>query len=71
MTPKSSMVVSNGILFRHNHPSGIPSLSDHGFRVMERQKQTAEVIGFPIIDHINRVCEKAIRLQKFHSGNQS
>lgn len=40
------------VLFVHNHPSGDPSPSEEDRVLTRRLRQTGEVLGIPVLDHI-------------------
>jgi DNA repair protein RadC len=40
------------VIFIHNHPSGDPAPSRDDIAVTERLKQTGEIVGIPMLDHI-------------------
>jgi DNA repair protein RadC len=40
------------ILVMHNHPSGDPSPSNADFRVTRRLKESADILGVTLIDHL-------------------
>lgn len=40
------------ILLVHNHPSGDPMPSSEDYEVTERLKQTGDLMGIPLVDHI-------------------
>ncbi len=40
------------VILLHNHPSGDPTPSKEDLRVTSRMKETGELVGVPLIDHI-------------------
>jgi DNA repair protein RadC len=40
------------VIFIHNHPSGDPSPSRDDLAVTERLKQTGDLLGIPVLDHV-------------------
>lgn len=43
---------ATGIILLHNHPSGDPSPSREDMMITRRVKDTGEMIGIPLLDHI-------------------
>lgn len=51
------MVNAAGIIFGHNHPSGIPEPSKEDIELTKRLKDAGNIIGIEILDHIIIGCE--------------
>jgi DNA repair protein RadC len=40
------------VIVAHNHPSGDPEPSDQDKLLTQRLKQTGEILGIPVLDHV-------------------
>ena len=41
-----------GVVFAHNHPSGVPSPSEEDRRITDRLRKAGELLAIPVLDHV-------------------
>lgn len=49
---RAILEASTQILVAHNHPSGVCIPSEEDIRVTERLRQTGDIVGISLVDHI-------------------
>jgi DNA repair protein RadC len=58
---------ARGVVLIHNHPSGLPEPSNDDMELTRRVKETGELLGIPLLDHVIVAAEGYTSLRRRHA----